>query len=98
MRTRDEAHLYMDLHPCAERGSIDVTWDHAVVSADGQLGCEYYGTCPGVSGSRRSSPPSAVPTPNTPAERQQRPARLPVGVRHQVERTGFHGSSKLRGK
>jgi hypothetical protein len=47
VRTRDEAHLYFDLHPCTECGSIDVTWEHAVVSADGELASEYYGTCPG---------------------------------------------------
>ncbi len=46
-RTRDEAHLYMDLHPCAECGSIDVTWKHAVVDADGELGSAYFGKCPG---------------------------------------------------
>jgi len=46
-RTRDEAHLYMDLNPCTECGSIDVTWEHAVVDADGELGSAYFGTCPG---------------------------------------------------
>ena len=46
-RTRDEAHLYMDLNPCAECSSIDVTWKHAVVEADGELGSAYFGQCPG---------------------------------------------------
>jgi hypothetical protein len=45
-RTRDEAHLYMDLHPCAECGSNEVTWKHAVVDAGGELGSAYFGTCP----------------------------------------------------
>jgi hypothetical protein len=46
-RTRDEAHLYMDLNPCTACGSNYVTWRHAVVDADGELGSGYFGTCPG---------------------------------------------------
>ena len=29
-RSRDEAHLYLDLHPCDECGSVDTTWDSAL--------------------------------------------------------------------
>ncbi|GGL10605.1 hypothetical protein Sme01_16060 [Sphaerisporangium melleum] len=32
-RTRDEAHLYLDLHPCERCGSVDTTWEHALVPA-----------------------------------------------------------------
>jgi len=47
VRTRDEAHLYFDLHPCPECGSVDLTWEHAAVSVDGEPASEYYCTCPG---------------------------------------------------
>jgi len=47
VRTRDEAHLYFDLHPCPECGSVDLTWEHAAVSVDGEPASEYYDTCPG---------------------------------------------------
>ncbi|MGP4105108.1 hypothetical protein [Nonomuraea sp. KM90] len=50
-RTRDEAHLYLDLHPCA-CGSVDTTWDSGLVSADGALANRYAGTC-GECGSPR---------------------------------------------
>ncbi|UBU18566.1 hypothetical protein [Nonomuraea gerenzanensis] len=43
-RTRDEAHLYLDLHPCA-CGSVDTTWDSGLVSAEGGLASRYAGTC-----------------------------------------------------
>jgi hypothetical protein len=51
-RTRDEAHLYMDLHPCTECDSIDITWEHATVDAGGELGSAYFGTCPGCGSER----------------------------------------------
>lgn len=43
-RTRDEAHLYLDLHPCA-CGSADTTWDNGLVSVAGELVNRYSGTC-----------------------------------------------------
>ncbi|MDN3351284.1 hypothetical protein [Actinomadura sp. DC4] len=46
-RTRDEAHLYLDLHPCDECGSVDTTWESALVPADGELANRYAGTCGG---------------------------------------------------
>jgi hypothetical protein len=46
-RTRDEAHLYLDLHPCDVCASVDTTWDDGLVSADGDLASRYTGTCPG---------------------------------------------------
>jgi len=51
-RTRDEAHLYMDLNPCVRCGSIDVTWRHATVWAGSELGGAYFGSCPGCSAQR----------------------------------------------
>lgn len=44
-RTRDEAHLFLDLHPCAECGSVETAWDHALVVVDGELTGRYRGTC-----------------------------------------------------
>jgi hypothetical protein len=44
-RTRDEAHLYLDLHPCDECGSVDTTWHNAVAVADGEPANRYAGTC-----------------------------------------------------
>ncbi|MEV0595365.1 hypothetical protein [Nonomuraea cavernae] len=43
-RTRDEAHLYLDLHPCA-CGSVETTWDTALVTAGGELTSRYSGVC-----------------------------------------------------
>ncbi|NJP91726.1 hypothetical protein HCN51_20065 [Nonomuraea sp. FMUSA5-5] len=43
-RTRDEAHLYLDLHPCA-CGSVETSWDSGLVSAGGGLANRYSGTC-----------------------------------------------------
>ncbi|BCJ32409.1 hypothetical protein Asera_65170 [Actinocatenispora sera] len=44
-RTRDEAHLYMDLHPCQRCGSVEVEWKSALVDAEGELARSYSGTC-----------------------------------------------------
>jgi hypothetical protein len=46
-RTRDEAHLFLDLHPCDECGSVDTIWDSALVLAEGELANRYTGTCAG---------------------------------------------------
>lgn len=46
-RTRDEAHLYLDLHACEECGSIDVTWENALVNVAGEILNRYAGRCPG---------------------------------------------------
>lgn len=43
-RTRDEAHLYMDLHPCG-CGSMETDWDSALLSAEGGIARAYHGTC-----------------------------------------------------
>jgi hypothetical protein len=48
-RTRDEALLYLDLHPCGKCGSTDIAWESALVPADGGLGRSYFGTCEGCS-------------------------------------------------
>ena len=44
-RTRDEAHLYMDLHACPECGDVEVAWGEALVEEDGVLGRRYHGPC-----------------------------------------------------
>lgn len=43
-RTRDEAHLYLDLHPCA-CGSVETTWHSGLVSVEGEPVSRYSGTC-----------------------------------------------------
>ncbi|GAB2925988.1 hypothetical protein ACFMQL_32280 [Nonomuraea fastidiosa] len=43
-RTRDEAHLYLDLHPC-ECGSVETTWENGLVAVDEGLANRYWGTC-----------------------------------------------------
>ncbi|MFC4010204.1 hypothetical protein ACFOY2_23455 [Nonomuraea purpurea] len=43
-RTRDEAHLYLDLHPCA-CGSAETTWRSGLVSVEGELVNRYFGAC-----------------------------------------------------
>jgi hypothetical protein len=43
-RTRDEAHLYLDLHPCA-CGSADTTWESGLITVEGELANRYSGAC-----------------------------------------------------
>ncbi|TMR08414.1 hypothetical protein ETD86_47910 [Nonomuraea turkmeniaca] len=43
-RTRDEAHLYLDLHPCV-CGSVETAWDSGVVHVAGELAACYDGIC-----------------------------------------------------
>lgn len=45
VRSRDEAHLYMDLHPCDQCGSVDTTWDSALTSDEGEPARRYHGVC-----------------------------------------------------
>jgi hypothetical protein len=51
-RSRDEAHLYLDLHPCDHCGSLETTWENAVAVADGVPVNRYAGTCSGCGASR----------------------------------------------
>lgn len=51
-RTRDEAHLYMDLHPCDACGSVDVTWSSALAHEDGRPARRYAGRCQGCDATR----------------------------------------------
>lgn len=46
-RTRDEAHLYLELHPCPNCGSIDTPWEDGLADVEGELAISYAGTCPG---------------------------------------------------
>ncbi|NUW32343.1 hypothetical protein HTZ77_13005 [Nonomuraea sp. SMC257] len=43
-RTRDEAHLYLDLHPCA-CGSAETAWRSGLVDVEGELVNRYTGVC-----------------------------------------------------
>lgn len=51
-RTRDEAHLYMDLHPCDACGAVDVTWHSALTDGDGVPARRYSGRCEGCGAAR----------------------------------------------
>lgn len=51
-RSRDEAHLYMDLHPCERCGSAETDWQAALVSDEGEPARRYYGTCGACQASR----------------------------------------------
>lgn len=51
-RTRDEAHLYLELHPCPDCGSIDTPWEHGLTEVDGELAISYTGICPGCDAER----------------------------------------------
>lgn len=51
-RTRDEAHLYMDLHPCESCGSVDVAWDSALTAGEGAPARRYFGRCEGCGAER----------------------------------------------
>jgi hypothetical protein len=51
-RTRDEAQLYLELHPCPDCGSIETPWEHALIEVDGELTISYAGICPGCDAER----------------------------------------------
>jgi hypothetical protein len=44
-RTRDEALLYLELHPCDECGSVEAEWEHGLEEFDGELAISYAGVC-----------------------------------------------------
>jgi hypothetical protein len=44
-RTRDEAHLYMDLHPCDSCGAVEVSWQSAPTDDNGLSARRYWGAC-----------------------------------------------------
>ena len=44
-RTRDEAHLYLDLHACPQCTSSEVAWAESLVDRDGVLARRYHGDC-----------------------------------------------------
>jgi hypothetical protein len=64
-RTRDEAQLYMDLHPCEVCGSVNVPWKSGTVFVDGIVARAYVGTCAGCGQERRfvfeSPDPASAP-------------------------------------
>lgn len=47
VRSRDEAHLYMDLHPCERCGSVDIGWDSGLTDDEGEPARRYFGVCTG---------------------------------------------------
>lgn len=51
-RTRDEAQLYLELHPCPDCGSIDAPWEQALIEVDGELTSSYAAICPGCNAHR----------------------------------------------
>jgi hypothetical protein len=51
-RTRDEAHLYLELNPCEDCGSIEAPWEHGLTEVDGELAISYAGVCPGCGAER----------------------------------------------
>lgn len=44
-RTRDEAHLYMDMHPCDRCGGVDVEWESSLTEDGGVPVRRYRGAC-----------------------------------------------------
>lgn len=44
-RTRDEAHLYLDLHPCGKCGSVETAWGTGLTTVEGELVNRYAGAC-----------------------------------------------------
>ena len=44
-RTRDEAHLYLDLHPCRTCGSVETDWSTGLTTVGGELVNRYAGAC-----------------------------------------------------
>jgi hypothetical protein len=51
-RTRDEAQLWLELHPCPDCGSVDTPWQHTLVDEDGELTISWAGTCAGCGAER----------------------------------------------
>lgn len=51
-RTRDEAHLYLELHPCPDCGSVDAPWEHGLAEEHGELVISYAAVCPGCEAER----------------------------------------------
>lgn len=51
-RTRDEAQLYLELHPCPDCGSVDAPWEQALVEIDGEPASSYAAICPGCDAQR----------------------------------------------
>lgn len=46
-RTRDEAHLYLELHMCEDCGSPATGWEHGLADVEGELVASYTTVCPG---------------------------------------------------
>ncbi|WBQ01806.1 hypothetical protein [Kribbella sp. CA-293567] len=78
-RTRDEAHLYLELQPCPDCGSAEAPWEHALVEIDGELTISYAATCPGCAAEREylfGLPATETPTGSWPTFGGPEPSEL----------------------
>lgn len=52
-RTRDEAYLYLELHPCPDCGTVAAEWDYGIAEEeDGELVNSYATVCTGCGAQR----------------------------------------------
>lgn len=69
-RTRDEAMLYLELHPCAQCGETATEWNNALSHDDGRPARRYYTTCPSCGAQReylfRLAEPPLIPPADVP--------------------------------
>ncbi|WP_433247189.1 hypothetical protein ACQPYK_46590 [Streptosporangium sp. CA-135522] len=77
-RSGDEAHLYLDLHPCA-CGSADTAWESELGSVEEEPVARYSGTCPGCGAEREfvfGLPEHEVPSVRFPTFGGREPSQL----------------------
>ncbi|SDQ42500.1 hypothetical protein [Thermostaphylospora chromogena] len=77
-RTRDEALLYLDLHPCA-CGSAETDWDNSLATVDGVMVSRYAGVCGGCGAQREylfALPERETPVAGFPTFGGEEPSRL----------------------
>ncbi|MFF0341133.1 hypothetical protein [Kribbella sp. NPDC004875] len=65
-RTRDEAQLYLELHPCPDCGETDAPWEQALVEIEGELASSWFAVCPGCAAEREYL--FGLPARETPAQ------------------------------
>ena len=51
-RSNAEAHLYMELNPCAVCGELDIAPGSTITEVDGRLVTRFAGPCPGCGTAR----------------------------------------------
>jgi hypothetical protein len=68
-RTRDEAMLYLELHPCPRCGETEAHWDNTLANDDGWPARRYHAACPSCGTQReylfRLPDRPLVPSPDT---------------------------------